>query len=125
AQNTTGRLTAIADLDLIFVAAFVGGFTCIGLLVRQIIDGDEAFTRPWASVLGDARWMTMKEAKCLFPPTGKVVVGEAYEPWKERRGSDDMVPSDPRTWGTGGRHQVLFYDFSWGSTHMLFFAGSG
>ncbi|MGE0854138.1 MAG: type IV secretory system conjugative DNA transfer family protein [Hyphomicrobiaceae bacterium] len=124
-QSPADRLKAIADLDPIFVAAFIAGFTCIGLLVRLIIDGDEAFTRPWASVLGDARWMSMREAKSLFPPTGKVVVGEAYEPWKERRGSDDMVPSNPRTWGSGGRHQVLFYDFSWGSTHMLFFAGSG
>ena len=119
------RLKAIADLDLIFVAAFVAGATCIGLLVRLVLEGDEAFTRPWAGVLGDARWMTMREAKSLFPPTGKVVVGEAYEPWKERRGSTDMVPSNPRTWGSGGKHQVLFYDFTWGSTHMLVFAGSG
>ena len=124
-QTAGTRIDAIASLDLIFVAAFVAGATCISLLVRQIIDGDEAFTRPWASVLGDARWMTMREAKSLSPPTGKVVVGEAYEPWKERRGNDDLVPSNPRTWGSGGRHQVLFYDFTWGSTHMLFFAGSG
>jgi type IV secretion system protein VirD4 len=119
------RLKAIVELDLVFVAAFVAGAACIGLLVRLGLEGDEGFTRPWASVLGDARWMTMREARSLFPPTGKVVVGEAYEPWKERRGSDDMVPSNPRTWGSGGQHQVLFYDFTWGSTHMLFFAGSG
>jgi type IV secretion system protein VirD4 len=119
------RLKAIAELDLVFVTAFVAGAACIGLLVRLGLEGDEGFTRPWASVLGDARWMTMREAKSLFPPSGKVVVGEAYEPWKERRGSDDMVPSNPRTWGSGGKHQVLFYDFTWGSTHMLFFAGSG
>ena len=102
-QTTGTRIDAIANLDLIFVAAFVAGATCIGLLVRLIIDGDEAFTRPWASVLGDARWMTMREAKALLPPTGKVVVGEAYEPWKARRGSDDMVSSNPRTWGSGDR----------------------
>ena len=54
------RLKAIADLDLIFVAAFVAGAAFIGLLVRLAIEGDEAFTRPWASVLGDARWMTMR-----------------------------------------------------------------
>ncbi len=119
------RLQAIADLDLSFVAAFVTGATCLGLLMRRALEGDEAFTRPWASVLGDARWMSMREARSLFPPSGKVVVGEAYEPWKERRGSADMVPSNPRTWGSGGRHQVLYYDFTWGSTHMLFFAGSG
>jgi type IV secretion system protein VirD4 len=119
------RLKAVADIDLVFVSAFVAGAVCIGVLVRQITDGDEAFRRPWAQVLGDARWMTMTEARVLFPRTGKVVLGEAYEPWKERRGSDDMVPSNPRTWGSGGRHEVLFYDFTWGSTHMLFFAGSG
>ena len=124
-QTASDGFNAIAGLDLIFVAAFVAGATCIGLLVRQIIDGDEAFTRPWAGVVGDARWMTMREAKSLFPPTGKVVVGEAYEPWKERRGSNDMVPSNPRSWGSGVRHRVLLYDFTWGSTHMLFFAGSG
>ena len=125
ARAAGDRLKAIAGLDLVFVAAFVAGATCIGLLVRQAMDGEEAFTRPWRSVLGDARWMSMRDARSLFPPTGKVVVGEAYEPWKERRGSDDMVPSNPRTWGSGGKHQVLCYDFSWGSTHMLFFAGSG
>jgi hypothetical protein len=76
------RLQAIADLDLSFVAAFVTGATCLGLLVRRALEGDEAFTRPWASVLGDARWMSMREARSLFPPSGKVVVGEAYEPWK-------------------------------------------
>jgi len=121
----TERLKALAGLDPVFAVAFAAGAACLGVLVRLTLGGDEGFKRPRASVLGDARWMSMREAKSLFPPTGKVVVGEAYEPWKERRGSTDMVPSNPRTWGSGGKHQVLFYDFTWGSTHMLVFAGSG
>jgi len=119
------RLRAIVGLDPVFLVAFAAGAACLGLLVRLTLEGDEGFTRPRASVLGDARWMSMREAKSLFPPTGKVVVGEAYGPWKERYGSTDMVPSNPRTWSSGGKHQVLFYDFTWGSTHMLVFAGSG
>ena len=57
---------------------------------------------PGSSVLGDARWMSMRDAKALFPATGKVVIGEAYQPWTERRGTEDMVPGNPRTWGSGG-----------------------
>jgi type IV secretion system protein VirD4 len=124
-QHGPDPLAALSDIDQMFLAAFVAGAACIGIVVRQIIGGDEGFTRPWASVLGDARWMSMRDAKALFPPTGKVVIGEAYQPWTERRGTQDMVPGNPRTWGTGGKHQVLCYDFSWGSTHMLVFAGSG
>ena len=99
--STDHVVTAIAQLDLIFVAAFVAGAACIGLIARLLYDGDEAFTRPWASVLGDARWMTMREAKDLFPPDGKVVIGEAYQPWKERRGTQDLVPGMPNSWEIG------------------------
>jgi hypothetical protein len=73
------------------------------VLVRLTLKGDEAFTWPCASVLGDACWMTTREANSLFPPTGKVVAGEAHEPWQERRGSADMVPSNPKGLGSGSR----------------------
>jgi type IV secretion system protein VirD4 len=113
------------DVDMIPVLIGVVGFLATGGIFRAIYEGDEKFTRPWTQALGDARWMTMAEARDLLPAGGDVVIGEAYIPFKERKGTTEFKPNDRSTWGSGGRAPLLCYDMSFDSTHMLFFAGSG
>ncbi len=118
-------LVTLLDMDLFLTGATLLGATCAGLLIKAAYEGDENIKRPWDQTLGAARWMTMREARQQFPASGYVVVGEAYRPDLERRGTDEFIPTDRRTWGQGGKADILAYDMSFDSTHMLFFAGSG
>ena len=125
AANPQSFLVTLTEMDLFISGAAVLGLTCGGLLIKAAYEGDENIKRPWDQALGAARWMTMREAKKQFPSTGYVVIGEAYRPDLERRGTDEFIPTDQRTWGHGGKASILAYDMSFDSTHMLFFAGSG
>jgi type IV secretion system protein VirD4 len=125
ASNPRSFLVTLMEMDLFISGATVLGLTCGGLLIKAAYEGDENVKRPWDQVLGAARWMTMREARKQFPASGYVVVGEAYRPDLERRGTDEFIPTDKRTWGQGGKADILAYDMSFDSTHMLFFAGSG
>lgn len=77
------------------------------------------------SVHGDAEWMTLNEAKRLFPAAGGIVVGEAYRTDKDPVAERSFRADDKDTWGAGGRSSLLCFDGSFGSTHGLVFAGSG
>ncbi len=112
-------------IDTTALGAAVAGFILVGGLWRAIYLGDEDFVRPWTSALGDARWMTMQDATSMLPANADVVIGEAYMPFKERRGTQEFHPGRTATWGSGGKAPILAYDLSFDSTHMLFFAGSG
>ena len=112
-------------IDTGALGAAVAGFILVGGLWRAIYLGDEDFVRPWTSALGDARWMTMQDATNMLPADADVVIGEAYMPFKERRGTQEFHPGRTATWGSGGKAPILAYDLSFNSTHMLFFAGSG
>ena len=96
-----------------------------GIASLLMADGGEGFKRARSAALGDARWLDMTEASKLFPPDGEVVIGEAYRPDHERRGHEAFEPGNKRTWGSGGKGQLLTYKLDFDSTHMLFFAGSG
>ena len=79
---------------------------------------------------GHAAWLSMREARRLFPGPdpayGGIVVGEAY------RVDEDPVarrtrfePHDRRSWGRGGSEPLLIDPCRTGSTHALVLAGSG
>lgn len=78
---------------------------------------------------GYADWMTMKQARQLFPrPSaeyGGVVVGEAYRVDEDRHARVPFHPKEPKTWGQGGRAPLLIDPCETGSTHSLVFAGPG
>lgn len=78
---------------------------------------------------GHADWMTMKELRKLFPgPTreyGGIVVGEAYRVDQDKVANIRFDPSNSRTWGQGGKADLLIDRCLDGSGHSIAFAGSG
>lgn len=77
---------------------------------------------------GRARWMTMEEAKDIWPGPhrdhGGIVIGEAYrvdEDIKDVR----FKPHDKSTWGKGGKAPLLIDPCTEGPGHCIMIAGSG
>jgi type IV secretion system protein VirD4 len=77
------------------------------------------------SIHGDAEWMSLRDARRLFPKAGGIIVGEAYRVDKDAVANRGFRADDRETWGVGGRSPLLCFDGSFGSTHGLVFAGSG
>jgi type IV secretion system protein VirD4 len=109
------------------VAAIAGVFA-----LRVALRGNAAFAAAVPrrihgkrSIHGDADWMTLNDAKRLFPAPGGIVVGEAYRVDKDTVADRSFRADDKETWGVGGRSSLLCFDGSFGSTHGLVFAGSG
>ena len=99
----------------------------IGLAVsgRVVIRGNSGFSRSSDRSFGDADWMSMERAGSLLPPTGGIVIGERYRVDLDIGSRSQFEPKKPSTWGRGGKAPLLTFDANFGSTHMLFFAGSG
>ncbi|MGH7121083.1 MAG: type IV secretory system conjugative DNA transfer family protein, partial [Acetobacteraceae bacterium] len=78
---------------------------------------------------GHARWMTLDEARELWPGPdpkfGGVVVGEAYAAREDAVAGVRFRPNDPKTWGQGGKAPLLIDPCDHGPTHSLVIAGSG
>lgn len=78
---------------------------------------------------GHADWLTMREARRLFPGPddtyGGIVVGEAYRVDQGRVANQAFDPADRGTWGQGGTAPLLIDPCRTGSTHALVFAGPG
>lgn len=78
---------------------------------------------------GHADWLSMKDARRLFPGPdpahGGLVVGEAYRVDQDRVAGRAFDPADRGSWGTGGKAPLLVDPCRSGSTHALVFAGSG
>jgi type IV secretion system protein VirD4 len=109
------------------LAAVAGVFA-----MRVAMRGDAAFASAAPrrihgkrSIHGDAEWMTLKDARRLFPEPGGIVVGEAYRVDKDTVADRGFRADDRETWGVGGKAPLLCFDASFGSTHGLVFAGSG
>ncbi|PRD43553.1 Ti-type conjugative transfer system protein TraG [Phyllobacterium phragmitis] len=77
------------------------------------------------AIHGEANWMTLNEARRLFPQTGGIVIGEGYRVDNDSVADRGFRADDRETWGAGGRSPLLCFDASFGSTHGLVFAGSG
>ena len=124
----------INAIDPGVVAAFcLGGLAlAIGVgLLRGGMPGKPAkgLTRASSDNHGHADWLSMKEAKKLFPGPdpefGGIVVGEAYRVDQDRVASRPFDPSNERSWGQGGTAPLLIDSCRSGSTHALVIAGSG
>ncbi|TDR31221.1 Ti-type conjugative transfer system protein TraG [Aquamicrobium defluvii] len=100
--------------------------------LRVALRGNAAFStaaprriRGKRAIHGEAEWMSVNEAKRLFPDAGGIVLGEAYRVDKDVVADRGFRADDPETWSAGGRSPLLCFDASFGSTHGLVFAGSG
>lgn len=137
------RLSSFADavpvggsvLNYVDPATAIGA-TIVGVAgifaLRVAMRGNAAFASPAPrrihgkrSVHGDAEWMTLNDAKRLFPETGGIVVGEAYRVDKDTVAERGFRADERETWGVGGRSPLLCFNATFGSTHGLVFAGSG
>lgn len=76
-------------------------------------------------IFGDASWMQLKEAAKIFPANGQIVVGERYRVDQDNVCNIPFAPGNKTTWGKGGKAPLLTFNLDFGSTHMIFFAGSG
>lgn len=78
---------------------------------------------------GHADWLSMREARRLFPGPdeiwGGIVVGEAYRVDRDGVARFAFDPADRRSWGRGGTAPLLVDPCRTGPTHALAFAGSG
>jgi len=85
--------------------------------------------RAKAGIYGESDWMSLKDAKALFPASGEIVIGEAYRVDQDVAAQAPFDKSDASTWGQGGRAPLLCMDVTdektFASSHGLFFAGSG
>lgn len=78
---------------------------------------------------GHADWMSMSEARKLFPggaqEYGGVVIGEAYRVDQDKVAGKAFNPADTSSWGRGGKMPLLIDPCKAGPTHSLVFAGAG
>lgn len=85
--------------------------------------------RAASDVHGNAEWMTIKDARKIFPGPhpeyGGVVMGEAYRVDQDTVADMGFDPAQRATWGIGGKAPLLIDPCTSGSTHGLVFAGSG
>lgn len=69
--------------------------------------------------------MDLREAAKIFPANGQIVVGERYRVDQDNVCKIPFAPGNKTTWGKGGTVPLLTFNLDFGSTHMIFFAGSG
>jgi len=85
--------------------------------------------RAFSDAHGNADWMTLADARKLFPGPhpayGGIVVGEAYRVDQDKVAGVRFNPDDPATWGQGGKAPLLIDPCTSDATHGAVFAGSG
>jgi type IV secretion system protein VirD4 len=116
---------ALSFLDMVAVGACVLGFMAVAAAARISNVVPERIRRAKHGIFGNADWLTVAATKKLFPPDGEIVIGERYRVDRDIVRELAFDPNDPETWGQGGKAPLLTYKQDFGSTHMLFFAGSG
>ncbi|WP_208432175.1 Ti-type conjugative transfer system protein TraG [Bartonella doshiae] len=110
--------------SMVIFGTIIGVF----LLVIQVIitsPRTNNIKRAKKGIFGDASWMNLREAAKIFPANGQIVVGERYRVDQDRVRDIPFAPGNKTTWGKGGTAPLLTFNLDFGSTHMIFFAGSG
>lgn len=135
----------IARLPAAYAIAAGLGLVALGGGLRLLVAppngaAGQPLARARSSNHGHADWLSLKDAKRLFPGPdpdhGGIVVGEAYRVDEDRavrrrgrggaRGAMRALdPADRASWGEGGTAPLLIDPCRTGSTHVLVFAGSG
>ena len=116
---------------LLMAGAIAGGLVSGRQRLRPARAGQKipAPVRAASDAHGAAAWMTVWEARSLFPGPnpvyGGVVVGEAYRVDEGDVASVRFDPQNRRTWGRGGKAPLLIDPCETDATHGLVFAGSG
>lgn len=117
-----------------YAVQFMDSMVIFGIIIGVILLAIQAITasprknkikRAKKGIFGDASWMNLREAAKIFPSNGQIVVGERYRVDQDSVCKIPFAPGDKTTWGKGGKAPLLTFNLDFGSTHMIFFAGSG
>ncbi|PIT69011.1 Ti-type conjugative transfer system protein TraG [Bartonella tribocorum] len=109
---------------MIVFGIIIGGFFSIIQFVTTSPPKNKV-KRAKKGVFGEASWMNLREAAKIFPANGQIVVGERYRVDQDNVCKIPFAPGNKTTWGKGGTVPLLTFNLDFGSTHMIFFAGSG
>ena len=136
----TTVFTELGDDDVAYAGVIVTALLGIAISVQLLRSmpffgqgisrsGALARIRARSDNFGHADWLSLKDARRLFPGPdaahGGLVVGEAYRVDEDRVAKRAFDPADRSTWGQGGKAPLLVDPCRSGSTHALVFAGSG
>ncbi|AQX27889.1 MULTISPECIES: Ti-type conjugative transfer system protein TraG [unclassified Bartonella] len=112
--------------DMVFFGVISGAFLlAIQFFITTPHKNKKGVKRARKAIFGDASWMNLNEAKKIFPADGQIVIGERYRVDQDNVCNIPFAPGDKSTWGKGGTAPLLTFNLDFGSTHMIFFAGSG
>ncbi|WP_345097394.1 Ti-type conjugative transfer system protein TraG, partial [Bartonella acomydis] len=116
---------ALQFMDPMVVFGVITGVMLLAIQVLTTSPRTNKIKRAKKGIFGDASWMNLKEAAKIFPANGQIVVGERYRVDQDSVHNIPFAPGNKTTWGKGGRAPLLSFNLDFGSTHMIFFAGSG
>ncbi|ATP12784.1 Ti-type conjugative transfer system protein TraG [Bartonella henselae] len=116
---------ALKFMDPMVVFGVILGFVLLAIQVIITSPRTSNVKRAKKGIFGDAAWMNLKEAARIFPSNGQIVIGERYRVDQDNVRNIPFAPGNKTTWGKGGTAPLLTFNLDFGSTHMIFFAGSG
>ncbi|AFR26692.1 Ti-type conjugative transfer system protein TraG [Bartonella quintana] len=116
---------ALKFMDPMVVFGVICGVVLLVIQVMISSPPTSKVKRAKKGIFGDASWMNLKEAAKIFPANGQIVVGERYRVDQDGVCNIPFAPGNKTTWGKGGTAPLLTFNLDFGSTHMIFFAGSG
>ncbi|WP_208438067.1 Ti-type conjugative transfer system protein TraG [Bartonella taylorii] len=116
---------ALQFMDSMVVLGVIIGIALLAIQFITTVPRTNKIKRAKKGIFGDASWMNLREAAKIFPANGQIVVGERYRVDKDSVCNIPFAPGNKTTWGKGGKAPLLTFNLDFGSTHMIFFAGSG
>ncbi|EJF85878.1 type IV secretion system-coupling protein virD4 [Bartonella vinsonii subsp. arupensis OK-94-513] len=116
---------ALRFMDPMVVFGIICGVALLAIQIMTFSPRTSKIKRAKKGVFGDASWMHLRDAGKIFPANGQIVVGERYRVDQDSVCKIPFAPGDKTTWGKGGKVPLLTFNLDFGSTHMIFFAGSG
>ncbi|MCZ2158938.1 Ti-type conjugative transfer system protein TraG [Bartonella sp. 220] len=116
---------ALQFMDPMVIFGIIGGVFLFAIQVMTLSPHTSKIKRAKKGVFGNASWMNLRDAARIFPANGQIVVGERCRVDQDSVRNIPFAPGDKTTWGKGGKVPLLTFNLDFGSTHMIFFAGSG
>ncbi|WP_019220051.1 Ti-type conjugative transfer system protein TraG [Bartonella florencae] len=116
---------ALQFMDPMVIFGITIGTTLLAIQVMITSPRQNKVKRAKKGIFGDASWMNLNDAAKIFPANGQIVVGERYRVDQDSVHNIPFAPGNKTTWGKGGKAPLLSFNLDFGSTHMIFFAGSG
>ncbi|MCZ2328931.1 Ti-type conjugative transfer system protein TraG [Bartonella sp. F02] len=124
-QNGVTWSYALQFMDNMVIFGVIAGVLILVLQTVKSYPHTNHIKRAKKGIFGDASWMNLSDAAKIFPANGQIVIGERYRVDKDNVRDIPFSPNNKTTWGKGGTAPLLTFNLDFGSTHMIFFAGSG